>query len=167
MEARTSSSGTTSGRSRSSRSWGEPGSGKTTEFGRQAERESGASVLSIERFLYLPREHPRLQADVLYLDGLDEMRAGGSSEGVLGRIIHRLIDLGSPKVRISCRAADWFGKLDCGKLADASPTSKVDIVELQPLTEKDVEELVRASGLPDPSVFLETVRRRGMEDWLA
>lgn len=145
---------------------GEPGAGKTTEFEHQAARESDANFLTIRKFLRLPLEDPQLRSETLYLDGLDEMRADGSRHGVLDSIITRLIELGRPRVRLSCRAADWFGELDRSQLMDAAPSSKVVVVELQPLSDEEVEQYVQASGLPDTAAFLEMVRRQSLDDWL-
>src|SRR5689334_22389909 len=143
---------------------GEPGSGKSTEFEREAARTGGA-FLSIREFL----AGPVLQggSGPLFLDGLDEARASGSDRSsVLFQIAARLRELGRPQVRLSCRAADWFGELDQEDLARAYAAEQIRVVELQPLRERDVEQIVLAADLGDPAAFLETVRRQGMEDWL-
>ena len=45
----------------------------------------------------------------LFIDGLDEMRAGsGDPRAVLDRVWTALDTLGSPRFRISCREADWL-----------------------------------------------------------
>jgi hypothetical protein len=143
---------------------GEPGAGKSTELEREAARNPGALFLSIRGFLRAPDQD--LQASTLFLDALDEMRAsGGNQHEVLDRVIQRLNQLGRPRVRLSCRAADWFGALDRQELASASSSGEVLVVELQPLTEEEVEQIVRAN-LEDPSAFLEMVRRQRLEDWL-
>jgi len=143
---------------------GDPGAGKSTELEREASRTPDAVFFSIRRFLRAPDQD--LQAGTLFLDALDEMRASGSNQHeVLDRVIQRLNQLGRPKVRLSCRAADWFGELDRSELASASPSGKVKVVELQPLTEGDVEQIVQAD-LEDPSAFLDMVRRQRLEDWL-
>ena len=54
----------------------------------------------------------------LFIDGLDEMRAG-SPDGrtPLDAIRARLDALGRPRFRLSCREADWFGASDRTRLA--------------------------------------------------
>jgi hypothetical protein len=142
---------------------GEPGSGKSTELEREAER-TGGTFLSIREFLAEPVSQSGSRP--LFLDGLDETRASGSDrDSVLLHIAVKLRELGRPQVRLSCRAADWFGELDQKDLAHAYAAEQIRVVELQPLREKDVEQIVLAADLGDPAAFLETVRRQGMEDW--
>lgn len=143
---------------------GEPGSGKSTELYEESKRTGGA-FFSIREFL----TEPVLQnsSGALFLDGLDEARTSGSDRNsVLLQIATKLRELGRPQLRLSCRAADWFGELDQKDLAPAYAAEQIRVVELQPLREKDVEQMVLAAGLGDPAAFLETVRRQGMEEWL-
>lgn len=143
---------------------GEPGSGKSTELEREAARTGGA-FLSIREFLV--GLVPQSGSGPLFLDGLDEARASGSDRiSVLLQIAVKLRELGRPQVRLSCRAADWFGELDREDLARAYAAEQIQVVELQSLRERDVEQIVLAADLGDPAVFLETVRRQGVEDWL-
>jgi len=143
---------------------GEPGSGKSTELEREAERTGGA-LLTIRKFLR--PVGPETWSGPLFLDGLDEARASGSDRNsVLHDVVRKLVDLGRPQIRLSCRAADWFGELDREDLTQAYATEEIGLVELQPLRDKDVEEIVQASGLGDPVVFLEQARRQGAADWL-
>lgn len=143
---------------------GEPGAGKSTELEREAARTGGA-FLSIREFL--AGLVPQGDSGPFFLDGLDEARASGSDRSsVLLKIAVKLRELGRPQVRLSCRAADWFGELDQEDLARAYAAEEIRVVELQPLRERDVKEIVLAADLGDPTAFLETVRRQGMEDWL-
>jgi hypothetical protein len=138
---------------------GEPGSGKSTELEREATRTGGA-FLSIREFL--AGSVPQSGSGPLFLDGLDEARASGSDRSsVLLQIAVKLRELGRPQVRLSCRAADWFGELDQEDLARAYAAEQIRAVELQPLRKRDIEQIVLAADLGDPAGFLETVRRRG------
>ena len=93
---------------------GEPGAGKSTELERQAERTPGAAFLSVRHFLHLSSTDSR----PLFLDALDETRASGNDRNLLLlQVAQRLIQLGLPNLRLSCRAADWFGDLDHEDLA--------------------------------------------------
>lgn len=143
---------------------GEPGSGKSTELKREAVRTDGTFLFIREFLVGLV---PQGGSGPLFLDGLDEARASGSDRSsVLLQIAAKLRELGRPQVRLSCRAADWFGELDPGDLARVYAAEQIRVVELQPLREGDIEQIVLAAGLGDPEGFLETVRRQGMEDWL-
>jgi hypothetical protein len=143
---------------------GDPGAGKSTELEREAGR-TGGSFLSIREFL-LPVGSEAWPGP-LFLDGLDEVRASGSDRNsVLLQVVQKLVVLGRPQIRLSCRAPDWFGELDHEDLARAYATEEIRIVELQPLRDQDIEEIVQASGLDDPAAFLERARRQGLANWL-
>ncbi len=143
---------------------GEPGSGKSTEF-EEAGKQPGAIALPIRTFLRVLLDSADLRSKTLFLDALDEMRSGPNRHEVLDSVIQRLEQLDRPKVRLSCRAADWFGGLDRSELASVSPSGEVRVVELLPLTEDEVERIVQ-SHLGDPSEFLARVRQQRLEGWL-
>ena len=86
---------------------GAPGVGKTTEF-RHEVAHSGGHYVTARDFLTFD-ERPEWRGTTLYIDGLDEMRAG-SPDGrtPLDGIRRRLDALGRPRFRLSCRDADWF-----------------------------------------------------------
>lgn len=103
---------------RSVKSWvllGEPGSGKSTAF-EEGCKCTGGKVMRINDFL---DEDLFVLADytTIYLDGLDEAR-NTTTEGrtLIGKVAKKLIQLGCPPFRISCRAADWYGELDHNEL---------------------------------------------------
>ncbi|HEX3553155.1 MAG TPA: hypothetical protein VIA62_07995 [Thermoanaerobaculia bacterium] len=130
---------------------GEPGAGKSTELEREAERTGGA-FLSIREFL-LPVGQEAWSGP-LFLDGLDEVRAsGGDRFSVLRQVVRKLVDLDRPQVRLSCRAADWFGELDRGDLAQAYSADEIRIVEIQPLRDKDIERSSRRPASVNPLRF--------------
>jgi hypothetical protein len=142
---------------------GDPGAGKSTLFQHEAQRWPGSRCLPVRRFLNLPLAE--LQAPMLFLDGLDEARSGGSDpRDALDLVIRRLIELGRPRFRLSCRASDWLGHIDREALADAAREEVVQ-AELLPLSSEEVNAIVR-SRLADPEAFLQTVRRQGMAGWL-
>lgn len=98
---------------------GEPGLGKSTEFKRAATGEADAEVISVGRFLSRPAL--AMQDRTLYLDGLDEHRARtGGGRSVMDHILGKLEELGRPKVRLSCRTADWYGGSDVGALSQVA-----------------------------------------------
>lgn len=69
---------------RSDAAWvllGEPGMGKTTALQMEAEATDG-ECLRIEEFIHLDIE-PEWREKTLFLDGLDEVRAGSDGESIL------------------------------------------------------------------------------------
>jgi hypothetical protein len=143
---------------------GEPGAGKSTELEQEAAR-LGTPFLSIREFLRTP-VFPTSDGP-LFLDALDETRAAGRDRNeVLDQVIERLLRLGSPQVRLSCRAADWLGGLDRRELSSVSPTTTVRVIELLPLTEDEAEQIARDRLGDASSSFMEMVRRHRLEGWL-
>ena len=149
---------------------GDPGSGKSTVF--QAEAEAlgeHAVAVSARQFL---RSYVNKRADwhgkTLFIDGLDEVRAGtGDPRGVLDRIWTALDTLESPQFRISCREADWLGDNDREALASLSQGSRLRTLRLSPLTEEDVARILDAHpDVNSPSEFMVEARRRSVDGLL-
>lgn len=93
---------------------GDPGAGKTHLFRETAAVEK-AQYIKARAFLNTPTGH--LQAQVLFIDGLDEKRGGRGDRDTVDALVTKLFDVAPPKVRISCRAADWLGESDLAALA--------------------------------------------------
>lgn len=109
------------------KSWvllGEPGSGKSTAFETEC-KSTGGEVMRIG--IFLESEITDLQKlPVIYLDALDEERnTTTESRNLLGKVAKKLINLGCPQFRISCRAADWYGELDHDQLKRVNPALRV------------------------------------------
>ena len=136
---------------------GGPGSGKTTEFEREA-KVTGAKYLTARRFLRTG--DASLRGKTLFLDGLDEVRVGKPDpRRPLDKILTRLEALGRPRFRLSCRGADWFGRNDRVNLKEVSSDGAVRVVGLDPLSEAQIEELVgRQLDSADAAVFLRKAR---------
>ena len=152
---------------------GDPGSGKTTEFKREqaALGDTGdtAVFISARDFITLSVDsHPEWQGKTLFIDGLDEMRAGATDmRSSLDQVRSRLDQLGRPRFRISCREADWLGDNDLHSLGAVSPDSQIAVLRLDPLSDDDVAELlgtrlVSSDGLE----FKEEADRRGLSGLL-
>lgn len=93
---------------------GDPGAGKTHLF-RAAAAASCARFITARAFLNTPAD--KLHGHVLFIDGLDEKRAGRQDRDTVDALVVKLFDVAPPKVRISCRAADWLGDSDLAAMA--------------------------------------------------
>ena len=116
---------------------GDPGSGKTTVF----QTECGAlgenaCLITARNFLTLDmNSHPEWRGKTLFIDGLDEIRAGApDARTPFDEIRRRLDELDRPRFRLSCREADWLGDNDRRHLASVSQDSQVTVLRLNPLT---------------------------------
>ena len=138
---------------------GEPGLGKTTSFEEAAKCELNATFVRIGEFLNGPVEH--LRGKVLYLDGLDEQRGRINRQNVMDALVGRLKSIDSPKVRISCRTADWHGTNDLKVLASVSHEGVVAELALEPLADEDLRSLVE-----NADDFIEEARQRNLYDFL-
>ena len=149
---------------------GDPGSGKSTEFGQEyRELAEEAELVTARDFLTLDLDsHPEWRGKTLFIDGLDEVRAGQANVRTpFDEIRARLDQLGKPKFRISCREADWLGENDRASLAKVSRDSKVRTLRLNPLTDQDVEAILDDHpGIIDAREFMEEARKRGIEGML-
>jgi hypothetical protein len=87
---------------------GDPGAGKSHLF-RESAAAVGGRFVTARTFLNIPT----IPADaVLFIDGLDERRAGRGDRGTIDAIVQKLFEVAPAKVRISCRVADWLGESD-------------------------------------------------------
>ncbi|MCI5137699.1 MAG: hypothetical protein D3922_04615, partial [Candidatus Electrothrix sp. AR1] len=139
---------------------GEPGLGKTTSFEEAVKCESDARFVRIGEFLNGPVGH--LRGKVLYLDGLDEQRGRVNGADVMDAIIGNLRSIDCPKVRISCRTADWHGENDLKRLSSIAPKAE-NIVELvlEPLTEENMCSLIE-----DADDFIKGARKNKLDEFL-
>lgn len=151
---------------------GDPGSGKTFEFRREAKALGGAArYFSAREFLRSPPGEP-VAEETLFVDGLDEARAAsGDPREPLDRVVKRLRALGRRRFRLSCRAADWFGRTDVTPLEEAAPGREVKVLRLEPLRDFEIERFVRslpASMLAstEAEAFLKALRARELRGWL-
>ena len=145
---------------------GDPGAGKTTAFLKEASvSDNGALFVSVRDFLTLnPVSHPEWRNHTLFVDGLDEVRAGQSDgRAPFDAMRARLDQLRPPAFRISCRDVDWLGRNDETHLESVSPDGAVVVLRLNPLNEQEVYEVVsHAEGISDPAAFLLGVHDRGL-----
>jgi hypothetical protein len=137
---------------------GDPGAGKTFSFDAEAAACRGhylrASAIEDD-------EPPVTPTDTVFIDGLDEVRAGTAGAGdALARVVRWLRRSGTPRLRLSCREADWRGAADAQRLSALYP----DLVELhlQPPTRDDMLALLPRWSSADPEQFLQRAERAGL-----
>ncbi len=145
---------------------GPPGSGKSEAFRREARREGVVPITARDFQTFDP--DPSWQDQTLYIDGLDETRAG-SADGrtPFDAIRARLQELGRPRFRLSCREADWFGANDRERLKAVAPNGELLVLRLDPLSEQGVLDILdRNLGHEDPQGFVNAARERGVDGLL-
>lgn len=150
---------------------GDPGSGKTTCF-RQERRRMGdaAEFIPARDFvLFDVSNHPEWRGRTLFIDGLDEIRAGRSdSRTALDDVLVQLDRLDSPPFRLSCREADWLGAYDRKRLEKVAPANNVTVLRLDPLTAEDAEKIAASEArVKDPTTFLQEANAKGFKPLLA
>ena len=144
---------------------GDPGAGKTTEFIREHdELGDSAAYVKARDFVTDVVPYQELQGRTVFIDGLDEMRAGAAlARTPLDEIRRRLVGLGRPSFRISCREADWLGPNDRQSLEAVSPDSSITVLLLDELDEKATGKLLAAeTGIDNADAFKGEARRQGL-----
>ena len=147
---------------------GAPGAGKTVAFKQEAEC-GGDYYVTARDFITFDDRPERRRDATLFIDGLDEMRAGAPDGRMpLDRIRAKLNALGCPRFRLSCREADWLGANDRKHLRSVSSGGEVKILRLDPLSGAGVRELLgRHSSIEDAGQFVASARERGIASLLA
>lgn len=145
---------------------GDPGAGKTTEFLTEQRRlDDAAAYVKARDFIHLDLgSHPEWKGRTLFIDGLDEMRAGATDARIpLDEIRNRLDRLGRPSFRISCREADWLGPSDRQNLEAVSPDSTIRLLLLNELSTQAIRELLAEEiGVDNADAFKNEAERRGL-----
>lgn len=122
---------------------GDAGSGKSIEFQHECEGLGDAAVLCSARDFVTFDIRPEWSDKTLFIDGLDEIRAGtADGRPALDEIRKRLDQLGWPTYRISCREADWLGSNDRRSLERDTPSGEVAVLRLDPLNGVSQRELL-------------------------
>ena len=147
---------------------GEPGIGKSTAFEEEAQNNGAAKEVTARRFISRSLgAHPEWRDAILFIDGLDEVRAGGGDlREPLDSLVCRLEKLGNPRFRLSCREDSWLGHGDLRELTSATIGEEVHLLRLDPLTEQDIHRILAAAGVPDPDGFCWQATNRGLESFL-
>ncbi len=140
---------------------GEPGAGKTKAFEVEAHETEG-EYTSARDFITLRSR--RFKADVpIFVDGLDEIRAGSVSHRVpLDDIRRRLDELGRPAFRLSCREADWRSAVDSDSLKAVAPKGELAELHLQELDDADILAILHSLSVAHPEKFLTESEHHGV-----
>lgn len=146
---------------------GDPGAGKTHLFRESAVAEQ-ARFITARAFLSTPSGMLRGQA--LFIDGLDEKRAGRGDRDTVDAVVAKLFEVAPPKVRISCRAADWLGASDLAAMAPYfDQQAGACVLHLENLSagqSKPASSPVKTSMPGRRRVFLDEAAERGLGDFL-
>ena len=149
---------------------GDPGAGRTTAFMDEVEALGEETCHPVSARDFLAIEDPTAPPGrTLFIDGLDEVRAGQrDARTAFEALRRRLAKLGRPRFRLSCREADWPGENDRRHLARVSPGGQVTVLRLDPLTGADIGGvLAYRDDIPDPGHFVAMARDQGVDGLLA
>ncbi len=123
---------------------GSPGAGKTTAFEAEALR-SDESLYLTAREVARAHSHPKSKwrGKTLFIDGLDEVRAGKQDvREPLDSILDCLDRLGGPPARLSCRSAAWLATNDREAIRSIPGYGRLTILQLDPLTEENARDIL-------------------------
>lgn len=147
---------------------GDPGAGKTTAFRRECEASGASSTAAryepaSDFITFDVDSRPKWWNRVLFIDGLDEVRArSGDAWSPLDRIRNQLDRLRPPGFRISCREADWLGLSDQRSLSAVSPDSRLTVVRLDPLDETSIRKILGSLIQDNPEDVINKAKRMGV-----
>lgn len=144
---------------------GEPGLGKTSLFEQEAESVEDGVYVTARDFIDLDSDE--WKGKTLFIDGLDEARAGKSDARTPLGAIRAKLDRLKCNFRISCREADWLGSPDIKDLEKVSSDKKIMVLHLNPLSDEDVKQIIdQDERVADGAIFFETAERIGLSDLL-
>lgn len=143
---------------------GDPGAGKTTAFERETRATVDAQIVTARDFRTIGAASVPEGCSTLFVDGLDELRAGsGDPRRPFDDIRARLARLGLQRVRLACRELDWLGRNDQTNLANVVPGREVVVLRLEPLKREDQRRVVSVlRTTPEPSEFLAQAADRNL-----
>jgi predicted NACHT family NTPase len=142
---------------------GDPGSGKSHTFG-EAASSSGGTIVTARQFLLLPSQE---LASSLFIDALDERRAGRDDNDIIDQIVIKLFATPSHRVRISCRDRDWLGDTDLsGFRTYFDRHGGVFVLQLLDLSGDEQRSILTANGIASPEAFLKEANERGLSEFL-
>jgi predicted NACHT family NTPase len=144
---------------------GDPGAGKTYTF-RESAARCGGRYVTARAFLVTPAAK---FDGTLFIDGLDEKRAGRSDRDTVDALVEKLFAVSPRSVRISCRVADWLGESDLAALRPYFELSGDPVVlQLARLSDDEQRIVLQAEGLSvtEADAFLRQATDRALSDFL-
>ena len=144
---------------------GEPGIGKTQAFKQESEDQEDSVYVTARNLITFGAE-PGWQSKILFIDGLDEVRAGTQDVRSPFDAIRSCLDkLGNPRFRLSCREADLM-ESDIAQLQKVAPDNeKILELHLNELTEDDINEILiknYKNVVESPIDFIKEAKNRGL-----
>lgn len=144
----------------------EPGMGKTQAFKQESDQQE-ESVYVTARDLITLGIKAEWQGKILFIDGLDEIRAGVQDVRSPFDSIRSYLDkLDCPRFRLSCREADWLGSSDEEQLKKVAPDNEaIRELHLDELTEEDINTILIENykeEVNSPTDFIEESKNRGL-----
>ena len=103
------------------------------------------------------------EGKTIYLDALDEFRSRSSDKDTIKEIVRVVRTLGRPKIRLSCRAADWLGNTDLSIFRELSRDNGLVVLRLEPLTEAQILRIAQSYYSGDAQHFYKEAMERGLE----
>ncbi|MCY4596100.1 MAG: hypothetical protein OXC19_15045, partial [Bryobacterales bacterium] len=148
---------------------GDPGAGKSTALEREHLETPDAELVTARDFRTIYGTPLSSSVQTVFIDGLDEARAGvGDPLGPFDEIRARLRGLAPRRVRISCRELDWHGENDRSNLSKVVPREELFVLRLEPLSRDEQRRIVEAqSEIPHAEAFLAKAAERGVGGLLA
>lgn len=142
---------------------GDPGAGKSECLDFEANTTDG-TYISARDFITLGVDAEQA-GRTLFIDGLDEMRAGRANGHIpLDELRSRLKAMGSPRFRLSCREHDWRTQTDLAALNQVAPGGSVQELHLEPLSRDEQLQILRARAaeIEEPDGFLQRAEELGL-----
>lgn len=147
---------------------GDPGSGKTMALEEECKAVGGQWLPARDLVAGIAR--PVGPDGIVFIDGLDEVRAGASDGRTPFNAIRKwLFDQGRPRFRLSCREADWRGANDQADLDSVAPTDQVAVLHLAPLEEQDIHTILAERlqlSADEQTTFLQQATQAGLRPML-
>lgn len=148
---------------------GDPGAGKSTAFEREQRETPRAEPVTARDLRTIYGSRLPTGVETLFVDGLDEARAGGGDpRGPFDEIRARIRELAPRRVRVSCRELDWLGENDRTNLTKVIPGGELFVLRLEPLSGDEQRRIIAARNeIPDAEAFLAEAAERGVGGLLA
>jgi len=144
---------------------GDPGAGKTESFKQEAQESGGMYVRA--RDFVIPEFCRPKEGETIFIDGLDEVPSAGDSRHPFDRIRERLIALGNPSFRLSCREADWLGKSGETDMQVVSPDGQIVVLYLDALNDDDIIAILEHHpDITDYTDFIDQAKNHGLYELL-